>query len=37
VAAPSRAVWLELARLMEATGQTDAAHRYYKAAAEATG
>ncbi len=37
VAAPSRAVWLELARLMEATGQADAAHRYYKAAAEAAG
>lgn len=37
VAAPSRAVWLELARLMEATGQTDAAHRFYKAAAEAAG
>ncbi len=35
VAAPSHAVWLELARLMEATGQMDAAHHYYRAAAEA--
>ena len=35
VAAPSRAVWLELARLMEATGQAEAAHRYFKSAAEA--
>lgn len=33
--APSRAVWLELAHLMEATGQTEAAHRHYKAAAQA--
>ena len=32
---PSRRVWLELARLMEATGQLDVAHRHYKAAAEA--
>ena len=32
-AAPSRAVWLELARLMEATGQIDAANRHYRAAA----
>ena len=32
--APSRRVWLELARLMEASGQVDAAHRHYKAAAE---
>lgn len=35
VVAPSRAVWLELARLMEATGQAEAAHRYFKSAAEA--
>ena len=35
VAAPGRAVWLELARLSEATGQTDAANRYYRQAAEA--
>lgn len=34
LAAPSRAVWLELARLMEATGQPDAANRHYKAAAQ---
>ena len=35
VAAPGRTVWLELARLSEATGQTDAANRYYRQAAEA--
>ncbi len=35
VAAPSRAVWLELARLMESSGQGDAAHRYFRMAAEA--
>ena len=34
--APSRRVWLELARLMEATGQGDAAHRYFRAVAEAS-
>ena len=34
-AAPSRAVWLELARLMERSGQGDAAHRYFRLAAEA--
>ncbi len=34
--APSRRVWLELARLMEATGQADAAHGYFRAAAEAS-
>lgn len=34
-AAPSRAVWLELAMLMEATGQSDAANRHYRAAAQA--
>ena len=34
--APSRRVWLELARLMETTGQADAAHRYFRAAAEAS-
>lgn len=33
--APSRRVWLALARLMEASGQLDAAHRYFRAAAEA--
>ncbi len=33
-AAPSRPVWLELAMLMEATGQIDAANRHYKAAAQ---
>ena len=32
---PSRRIWLELARLMESTGQLDAAHRYFRAAAEA--
>ena len=34
-AAPSHVVWLELALLMEATGQVDAANRHYKAAAQA--
>lgn len=34
-AAPSRAVWLELAHLMERSGQGDAAHRYFRQAAEA--
>ena len=35
VAAPGRQVWLELARLCDATGQADAANRYYRQAAEA--
>ena len=35
VAAPGRQVWLELARLSDATGQADAANRYYRQAAEA--
>lgn len=33
--APSSGIWLELARLMERSGQGDAAHRYYRLAAEA--
>ncbi len=35
VVTPGRAVWLELARLSNATGQVDAANRYYRQAAEA--
>ena len=37
VIVPGRPVWLELARLCDATGQADAANRYYRQAAEAPG